>query len=127
MFDIKPIRSPEDHAAAMAEIGRLWGAPAGSADRDRLEVIATLVGLYEDQVAPIPPPDPVQSLHFHIEQGRFSAADLARVLGSRSRASEVLAGKRRLTVAMIWAIHQAFDVPLRGLVRPYGVEATNAA
>jgi len=123
MFDIRPIRSAEDHAAAMAEIGRLWNAPAGSADSDRLEVIATLVGIYEDQVTPIPPPDPVEALRFHIDQGRFSAADLARVLGSRSRASEVLSGKRRLTVAMIWAIHQAFDVPLRSLVQPYGTKA----
>lgn len=127
MYEIRPIRSEDDHAAAMAEIERLWGAPAGSAESDRLEVIATLVGLYEDQAAPIPPPDPVDALRFHIDQGRFSAADLARVLGSRSRASEVLAGKRRLTVAMIWSIHQAFGVPLASLARPYAAGTKTAA
>lgn len=119
MFDIRPIRTAADHAAALAEIDRLWTAEPGSAEAERLEVIATLVGLYEDATSPIDPPDPVAAIHFHIDQGRLTQADLARVFGSRARASEVLARKRRLTVAMIWALHREFGIPARSLVQPY--------
>ena len=115
---IRPIRNDEDHAAAVAEIERLWGAPAGSPEGDRLEVLATLVSAYEDERWSIVPGDPVDLLHYAIEEMGHSQRELAELLGSRSRASEVLNRKRPLTLEMIRAISAAWGIPSGLLVRP---------
>jgi HTH-type transcriptional regulator/antitoxin HigA len=117
--DIRPIRTEADYQAALATMASLWGAPEGSPESEQLEVLGALVGLYEDQYVPIEPPDPVEALKFHIDQGRLSQSDLARIIGSRARASEILARRRRLTLEMVWRIHTATKIPLSSLVRPY--------
>jgi HTH-type transcriptional regulator/antitoxin HigA len=61
-MDIKPIRTEADHQAAVAEIEKLWGAPPGTTESDRLEVLATLVEAYEERHHPIPPPDPIEAI-----------------------------------------------------------------
>jgi HTH-type transcriptional regulator/antitoxin HigA len=121
MFDIRPIKTPADHEAALAEIERLWGAREGTRDSARLEVIATLVGRFEDQHWPIEPPDPVEAIRFYIDQGRLTQSDLARILGSRARASEILSRRRHLTIEMIWNLHTAIGIPPESLVRPYSL------
>jgi HTH-type transcriptional regulator/antitoxin HigA len=119
MFDICPIRTETDHAAALAEIERLWPSAHGTPEADRLEALAALVGLYEDRVHPIDPPDPVEAIRFHLDQGRLTRADLARILGSRARVSEILARRRPLTLGMVWRLHTEHGIPLESLARPY--------
>ena len=116
---IRPIRTDDDHSAALQEIERLWGAAPGTPDGDRLDVLATLVDAYESHRWPIEAGDPVDALTYAIEEMGRSQAELARVLGSRSRACEVLRRRRPLTLEMVRAVHQAWGIPAELLVRPY--------
>src|SRR4051812_31440052 len=103
-MNIRPIRTDKDHRAALAEIERLWGSAVGTADGDKLDVLVTLVEMYEERRWPMKSRrrfDPVDVLHFAIEELGHSQTELGRILGSRSRASEVLARRRPLTLEMI--------------------------
>jgi len=86
-MEIHPIRSDDDHAAALREIERLWGAAAGTEDGDKLDILATLVEKYEDSRWPnTDVSDPIDLLTYAIEELGHSQAELAELLGSRSRA-----------------------------------------
>lgn len=118
-MNIRPIRTDEDHRAALAEIDRLWGSPEDTPEGDRLDVLITLVGAYEDKHYPVPDVDPVDVLHFAIHEMGRSQTDLARILGARSRASEILNRKRPLTLEMIRAICREWKLPVEALMRSY--------
>jgi antitoxin component HigA of HigAB toxin-antitoxin module len=120
-IDIRPIRTDEDHAAAVAAIESLWEAEAGSADHDKLEVLGALVSAYEDQRWPIEPPDPIEAIKIRMEQTGRSQSDLAELVGSASRASEILNRRRRLTLEMIWRLNREWRIPAEILVRPYRI------
>src|ERR1044072_68011 len=125
MMDIHPIRTDEDHRAALAEIDACWGAPEGTEQGDRLDVLLALVEIYEAKHWPIEIDesfDPVDVLHYAIDELGHTQAELAEILGSRSRASEILARRRALTVDMIHKIGEAWRIPADLLVRPYQVE-----
>jgi HTH-type transcriptional regulator/antitoxin HigA len=100
-MDIRPIRNQHDHAEALREIGRLWGARARTPEADKLEVLVTLVDAYESKHHPIDPPDPINAILFRLEQMGLTRADLVNVLGSRARVSEVLNRRRPLSISMI--------------------------
>ena len=68
MTDLKPIRSDADYEQALAEAERLWGAPAGTPDGDRLDILASLIDAYEARHYPMDPPDPIEAIEFRIEQ-----------------------------------------------------------
>ena len=124
-MDILPIRTDTDHRAALAEIESLWGAPQGSEAGDKLDVLLALVEIYEANRWPIEIEggfDSIDVLHYAIDELGHTQADLADLLGSRSRASEILARRRALTVEMIQAISEAWKIPADLLVRPYKVE-----
>jgi HTH-type transcriptional regulator/antitoxin HigA len=124
-MDIRPIRTDEDHRAALAEIDACWGASEGSEEGDRLEVLVALVELYEAKRWPVEADeifDPIDVLHYAVEELGHTQAELAELLGSRSRASEILARRRALTVEMIHKISEAWKIPADLLVRPYKIE-----
>jgi HTH-type transcriptional regulator / antitoxin HigA len=124
-MDIRPIRTDEDHRAALAEIEACWGAPEGSEEGDKLDVLVALVDRYEARRWPIESDerfDPIDVLQYAIEELGHSQAELAELLGSRSRASEILLRRRALTVDMIHRIGEAWKIPADLLVRPYRVE-----
>jgi HTH-type transcriptional regulator / antitoxin HigA len=124
-MDIHPIRTDEDHRAALAAIEDCWDAPNGSPEGDKLEVLVALVESYEARRWPIESStgfDPIDVLHHAIEEFGHSQAELAELLGSRSRASEILARRRALTVEMIHKISEAWKIPADLLVRPYALE-----
>ena len=122
-MDIRPIRTDEDHAAAVREIAVLWGAAPGTPEAERLDVLATLVDAYEDRRWPIPEVDPIEAIRQSMEMEGRSQADLAELLGSAPRASEILRRKRALTLPMIWAPHKAWRIPAEALVKPYKLAA----
>lgn len=123
-MEINPIRSDEDHVAALREIERLWDAAPDSEDADKLDILVTLVERYEDRRWPhSDDSDPIDLLHYAIEELGHSQAELAELLGSRSRASELLNRRRPLTVEMIYRISEAWKIPADLLVRPSGVAA----
>ncbi len=121
-MEFRPIRTEEDHRAALAEIEACWGAPAQTDAGDRLDVLLALVDAYEERRWPIGRDakfDPIAVLNFAIDELGHTQAELAELLGSRSRASEVLSRRRALTVAMIHKISTAWKIPADLLVRPY--------
>src|SRR5262245_58994579 len=109
--EIKPIRTAADHKKALREIERLWHASPGTPAHDRLEVLETLVEAWEEKHVPIPPPDPVEAIRFRLDQLGLGQRDLARILGSRARASEVLNHRRTLSLQMIKRLHHELGIP----------------
>jgi HTH-type transcriptional regulator/antitoxin HigA len=125
VLEIRPIRTDEDHRAALAEIEACWGAPEGSEEVDKLEVLVALVELYEAKRWPVETDetfDPIDVLHYAIEELGHTQPELAELLGSRSRASEILSRRRALTVDMIHKISETWKIPADLLVRPYHLE-----
>jgi HTH-type transcriptional regulator/antitoxin HigA len=118
MNDIKPIRTERDYAAAMAEVERLWGARAATPEGDRLDVLATLIDAYEAEQAPIDPPDPIEAIRFRMEQLGLTRKDLERILGTRTRVSEILNRKRGLSIGMIRRLHGELGISADVLIRP---------
>jgi HTH-type transcriptional regulator/antitoxin HigA len=125
-MDIRPIRTDRDHRAALREIEACWGAQEGSEQGDKLEVLVALVESYETRRWPIDGDknfDPVDVLHYAIEELGHTQSELAELLGSRSRASEILSRRRALTVDMIHRISEAWKIPADLLVRPYRIDS----
>lgn len=111
-MEIKPIRSDDDHKAALAEIDKLMESQPGTPEGDRMEVLVTLVEAYEAKNFPISEPDdPVQVLEYYMESRGLSRTDLIGYLGSKERVSEVLNRKRGLSLAMIRRLHIGLGIP----------------
>ncbi len=100
-MEIHPIHDDEGHARALARIDSLWGAEQGAPQAEELDVLVTLVDAYEAKHHALLPPDPIEAIRFRMEQMGLTRKDLEPMLGSRARVSEVLAGKRSLTLAMV--------------------------
>ena len=115
--DVKPIHTAEDHRAALKEVERLWGSKSGTPDGDRLDVLATLIDAYEAQHEPIDKPDPIEAIRFRMEQQGLTRKDLEPMLGTRMRVSEVLNGKRALSIAMIRRLHAGLGIAAEVLIR----------
>jgi HTH-type transcriptional regulator / antitoxin HigA len=125
-MEIHPIRTRHDHRAALAEIEACWGAPEGSEKGDRLDVLLALVDAYEEKRWPIDIGenfDPIDVLNHAIGELGHTQAELSELLGSRSRASEILSRKRALTVDMIHKISKAWKISADLLVRPYRIDS----
>lgn len=117
-MDIRPIRTDEDHRAALEEIEALWGAEEDTPAGDRLDLLATLVEAYEERRWPVEELDPVEAIEAAMAQEGRSRSDLARLIG-QSRATEILQRRRPLTLPMIRRIAAAWHVPERVLVKEY--------
>ncbi|MEE2953345.1 MAG: transcriptional regulator [Pseudomonadota bacterium] len=126
-MDIRPIRSDQDHAAALAEIERLWGAVPGSDDGDKLDVLATLVNAYEEQRWPVEAPDPISLLNQFLLSGERTREDFNDLIGTPDLADDVLARRRPLTVEMIHRIANGWSISADLLVRPYRLDGFEAA
>jgi len=118
-MNIRPIRNQRDHAEALREIERLWGARARTPEADKLEVLVTLVEAYESKHHPIDPPDPIDAILFRLDQMGMTRADLVSVLGSRARVSEVLNRRRPLSIAMIEKLRDKLGISADILIGPH--------
>ncbi len=120
--NIRPIRTDDDYQAALARIDALMDAEPGSDGGDELEVLTTLVELFEEEHFPMDLPDPITAIKFRMEQEALSQSDLAPIFGSRAKVSEVLSGKRKLTLTMIRALNEHLGIPAEVLIRERGGE-----
>jgi HTH-type transcriptional regulator/antitoxin HigA len=102
MKNLKPLRSKQDYRAALAELQSLWGAKSGTTRGDRLDVLATLVDVYEVEHYHINASDPIEAIKFRMEQQGISRKDLEGILGSRMRVSEVLNRRRGLSMTLLY-------------------------
>jgi HTH-type transcriptional regulator/antitoxin HigA len=120
-MDIRPIRNEADYDRALAAIQVFFEnePEAGSPEADRFDVLAALIESYERKHWPIDPPHPVAAIVHHMEARNITRSQLAEVLGSRSRASEILNRRRHLTLEMVWALHKKWGLPAEALIRPY--------
>lgn len=112
MMDVRPIRTEADLDWSLKEIEQYFNAPPepGSPEEERFDVLSTLIEAYENKAYPIEQADPIDVLNFYMEQNGLTQTDLAQVIGSRSRASEILSGRRGLTLQMIDAIRSAWGI-----------------
>lgn len=124
-MDIRPIRNEADYDWALTEIEQYFAhEPArGTPEADRFDVLADLIGAYEARHWPIEHLDPVEMIEYRMELGGFQTKDLAEVLGSKSRASEILNRKRAITLDMARKVHDAWGIPAEVLIRPYKLDA----
>lgn len=123
MMDIRPLHTAADYDWALHEIEKYFDdQPApGSPEADRFDVLAALIKEYENRELEIPDVSPIDVLHFAIESMGKTQADLGRIIG-RSRATEVLQRKRRLTLDMIRDISKAWNLPIETLTGAYQLE-----
>ena len=135
MADIRPIRTEQDHEDALARIAELMDAlspPDGQIDdetdtqRVELDVLADLVEQYEDRHYPMAFPSPVAAIEFQMDQMGLTQRDLIPFIGSRAKVSEVLSGKRPITMAMARALHQHLRIPADVLLQDPGAILPNA-
>ena len=116
--EVRPIRTKRDYEAALKEVGRLWGARAGTSEGDRLDVLATLIDAYETEHYPMDPPDPIEAIKFRMEQQGLTRRDLEGIIGTRTRVAEILNRKRGLSIAMIRRLNERLGIPAEVLIRP---------
>lgn len=116
---MKPIKTNKDYKLALARLESIFDAKPGTPEGDELEVLGILLENYEEEHFPIGFPDPIEALKFRMEQLGYSQNDLAQVVGLKSRASEILNRKRKLTLEMIRKLHESLGIPTDVLIQSY--------
>ncbi len=116
---IKPIKTKKDFQAAMNRLDVIFDSKAGTPTGDELEILTMLIEKYEDEHVQIDYPDPIEAIKFRMEQMGYTQNDLAKVVGLKSRASELLNKKRKLTLDMIRKLHISLSIPTDVLIQEY--------
>jgi HTH-type transcriptional regulator/antitoxin HigA len=118
-MEIKPINTDNDYREVLKEIERLFNAAPGTPDGDKLDVLITLVTVYEANHFPIQLPDPVEAIRYHMERLGLTQKDLEKFIGVPSRVSDILNRKRPLTLNMIRNLNKGLGVSLEILTQEY--------
>ena len=116
---IRPIKNKKDYQAVLNRLEVIFDSKPGTAQGDELEVLGILIDNYEKLNYPVGFPDPIEAIKFRMEQLGYNQSDLANVVGLKSRASEILNKKRKLTLDMIRSIHDALNIPTNVLIQSY--------
>ena len=126
MVSVRPIRTEKDYAAALARIDEIFDAEAGMPQSDELDLLVDLVELYESRHVPMGYPDPIAAIEFRMDQAGLTQRDLIPFIGSRAKVSEVLSGKRPITMTMARALHGHLGIPAEVLLRQPNTEGSPA-
>lgn len=118
-MNVKPIKTKKDYEQALGRLEIIFGAKKGTKEGDELEILGILVNQYEKEHFPIDLPDPVEAIKFRMEQLGYTQNDLAKVVGLKSRASEILNKKRKLSLEMIRQLHEKLNIPTDVLIQAY--------
>ena len=118
-MDIKPIKTETDYQDALKRLEMIFDALPNTAEGDELEVLGVLIDNYEKINSPIDMPDPIEAIKFRMEQLNYNNHDLAQIIGLKSRVSEILNKKRKLSINMIRKLHTALSIPADVLVQEY--------
>ena len=126
MSTIRAIRTEADYKAALARIDALMDAEVGTPEGEELDVLTDLVELYEGRHIPLGYPSPIEAIRFRMEQGGLSPRDLIPIVGSRAKVSEILGGKRPITMQMARALHATLGIPADVLLQEPGARLPTA-
>lgn len=118
-MNLSPIKTEKDYQKALERLDEIFDAKKGSPEGDELEILGILIEKYEDEKFPIGLPDPIEAIKFRMEQMGMKNKDLAEIVGFRSRVSEILNRKRKLTLDMIRKIHTVMNIPTEVLIQAY--------
>ena len=116
---IVPIRNEKDYQKALDRLENIFDAKKGTEEGDELEILSILIDRYENENFPIGMPDPIEAIKFRMEQMGMKQKDLAEVVGYKSRVSEILSKKRKLTLDMIRKLNATLHIPTEVLVQDY--------
>ena len=115
-MNIKPIRNDDELKAAFRHLETIFQAEESTAEADEMEILVTLIEVYENKHYPISPADPVEAIKFRMEQQGLTQKDLEPFIGSSGRVSEVLNHKRRLSLQMVKRLHEGLHIPYESLL-----------
>jgi HTH-type transcriptional regulator/antitoxin HigA len=118
-MNIKPLKTEQNYNEALERLELIFDAKAGTAEGDELEILGILIDQYENEQFPIGLPDPIEAIKFRMEQLGYNQSDLADIIGLKSRASEILNRKRKLSLEMIRQIHNQLNIPTDVLIQVY--------
>lgn len=118
-MEYKVIKNDKDYHAALSRLEKVFGAKKGTREGDELELLALLIETYEVEKYPIEVPDPIDAIKFRMEQLGYKQKDLAKMIGLKSRVSEILNKKRKLTLEMIRVLSTELQIPTEVLVQEY--------
>ena len=118
-MEIKPIKTNNDYEKALERLEDIFDAKMGTKQGDELEILTILIEKYEKEVYPIEMPDPIEAIKFRMEQLGMKQKDLAEVMGFKSRVSEILNRKRKLTIEITLFLNKYLHIPSEVLIQNY--------
>lgn len=118
-MNVKPIKTEQDYMEALERLEVIFDAKPGTKEGDELEILGILLEKYENENCPIELPDPIEAIKFRMEQLNYSQNDLAEIIGLKSRASEILNKKRKLSLEMIRKLTDKLHIPSEVLIQAY--------
>jgi HTH-type transcriptional regulator/antitoxin HigA len=118
-MEIKPIRTEKDYKKAMERLEIIFNAKRGTKEGDELEILSILIDNYEQENFPIEMPDPISAINFRMEQMGLKQKDLVALIGFKSRVSEIMNRKRKLTLDMIRKLSTSLKIPTEVLIQDY--------
>ena len=118
-MNINLIKTENDYRQALERLESIFDAKKGTEQGDELELLGMLIEQYETEKFSFSLPDPIEAIKFRMEQLGYTQSDLANVVGLKSRASEILSRKRKLSLEMIRQIHERLNIPTEVLIQAY--------
>ena len=118
-MDIKPIRTESDYQSALQRLEEIFNAPIGTLESDEADILGLMIDEYEKKHYPIDIPDPIEAIKIRMEELGLRQVDLVDAIGGKSRVSEILNRKRRLTVDMIRKLTTRLNISPRVLINDY--------
>ncbi len=118
-MNIKLIKTEIDYQNALKRLEVIFDAIEETHEGDEAELLTILIEKYEEKHYPILPPDPLEAIKFRMEQNNMKKSDLAKIIGYKSRVSEIFSGKRKLNLSMIKKLHKQLNIPYESLMADY--------
>ncbi|MEZ4775422.1 MAG: transcriptional regulator [Bacteroidia bacterium] len=120
-MNIRPIKTDKDYYMALARMEEIFDAPANSPEGDEAEILSLLIEDFEDKFYPIEAPDPIEAIKIRMEELNYKQKDLVGIIGGKSRVSEILNRKKKLTVEMIRKLTEILKLPSEILIQDYSL------
>jgi len=120
-MNIKPIKTEQDYESALERLEVIFDAAVNTPEGDEAEILSMLIETYENQYHPIEAPDPIEAIKIRMEEMNLKQKDLVGIIGGKSRVSEILNKKKKLTVDMIRELERILHISASVLVTNYQI------